>query len=88
VVRLQFADRAGYTGALTWVDALTADPHLLTVDVATDGSAAEVHALLGWLTDAGTPARKVSVHRPSLDAVFLSLTSPRGAAREPKEVSR
>ncbi len=89
VVRLQFADRAGYMGALTWVvDALTADPQLLTVDVATDGSAAEVHALLGRLTDAGTPARKVSVHRPSLDAVFLSLTSPRGAAREPKEVSR
>ncbi len=88
VVRLQFADRGSYARAVGSLDALTADEQLLAVEVATDGSAAEVHALLGWLAAAGTPARKISVHRPSLDAVFLSLTSPDGARREPEEVSR
>jgi ABC-2 type transport system ATP-binding protein len=88
IVRLQFADRDSYARAVGSLDALTADDQLLAVEVATEGSAAEVHALLGWLAAAGAPARKISVHRPSLDAVFLSLTSPDGARRDPKEVSR
>jgi ABC-2 type transport system ATP-binding protein len=44
------------------------------VEVPTNGSAEEVRAMLCRLDAAGTPATKVSVHRPSLDDVFLTLT--------------
>jgi ABC-2 type transport system ATP-binding protein len=88
VVRLRFADRGSYAHAVARVDALTTDEQLLAVEVATDGSAAEIHALLDQLAAAGAPAMKVSIYRPSLDAVFLSLTSPDRTRSEPKEVSR
>ncbi len=88
VIRLQFTDRSSYVRAISALDPVAADEQLLVVEVATDGSAAEIHALLGRLAAAGTDARKVSIHRPSLDAVFLSLTSPGAASREQQEVSR
>jgi ABC-2 type transport system ATP-binding protein len=74
VVRLQFADFAGYRRALASVTAIRADERLRTIEVGTDGSAASVHELLGQLGAAGAPASRVSVDRPSLDDVFLSLT--------------
>jgi ABC-2 type transport system ATP-binding protein len=74
VVRLQFADSAGYRRALGSVTAIRVDERLRTVEVGTDGSAASVHELLGLLRTAGAPAARVSVDRPSLDDVFLSLT--------------
>ena len=75
VVRLQFADSAGYLRARQSVTAIGADERLRTLEVATDGSAAAVHDLLGLLRAAGAPAARVSVERPSLDDVFLSLTA-------------
>jgi ABC-2 type transport system ATP-binding protein len=81
VVRLQFADPASYRCALTSVPAIRADERLRTVDVGTDGSAAAVHDLLGLLRAAGAPAARVSVDRPSLDDVFLSLTESRAESR-------
>ena len=77
VVRLQFADEAGYRRALGSVTAIRADQRLRTVEVGTDGSAASVHDLLGLLRTAGAPAARISVDRPSLDDVFLSLTASR-----------
>jgi ABC-2 type transport system ATP-binding protein len=77
VVRLQFADSAGYLRARRSVTAIGADERLRTLEVATDGSAAAVHDLLGELRAAGAPAARVSVERPSLDDVFLSLTAPK-----------
>jgi len=74
VVRLQFADSSGYRRALGSVTAIHADERLRTVEVGTDGSAASVHDLLGLLAAAGAPAARVSVDRPRLDDVFLSLT--------------
>ena len=74
VVRLQFADPGDYKRALREVDAIGADERLRTVKVGTDGSAASVYRLLGQLQAAGAPAARVSVDRPSLDDVFLSLT--------------
>jgi ABC-2 type transport system ATP-binding protein len=74
VVRPQFADSAGYRRALGSVTAIRVDERLRTVEVGTDGSAASVHELLGLLRTAGAPASRVSVDRPSLDDVFLSLT--------------
>jgi ABC-2 type transport system ATP-binding protein len=77
VVRLQFADSAGYRRALGAVPAVSADERLRTLEVGTDGSAGSVHELLGRLRTAGAPAARISVHRPSLDDVFLSLTASR-----------
>jgi ABC-2 type transport system ATP-binding protein len=77
VVRLQFADPSAYRRALGSVTAIRADERLRTVEVGTDGSAASVHELLGLLQTAGAPASRVSVDRPSLDDVFLSLTATR-----------
>jgi ABC-2 type transport system ATP-binding protein len=77
VVRLQFADSAGYRRALASVTAIRADERLRTVEVGTDGSAASVHALLSLLRTAGAPASRISMDRPSLDDVFMSLTASR-----------
>jgi ABC-2 type transport system ATP-binding protein len=78
IVRLRFGDVTGYRAALAHLGpdrADRSDDRLWSVDVATGGSAAEVHALLGRLATAGAPATAVSTHRPSLDDVFLSLTA-------------
>jgi len=83
VVRLQFADPDGYRRALASVPVIRSDERLRTVDVGTDGSAAAVHDLLGLLRTAGAPAARVSVDRPSLDDVFLSLTESRIQSRTP-----
>jgi ABC-2 type transport system ATP-binding protein len=88
VVRLQFADAASYGGALAGLDALRADSRLRVIEVASDGSAAGVRDLLGRLDAAGTPALKVATERPSLDDVFLSLTSGSAAPTESLELTR
>jgi len=80
VVRLQFADQADYKRALREVEPLRADERLRTVEVGTDGSADSVYRLLGLLRSAGAPAARVSVDRPSLDDVFMSLTETKEIA--------
>ena len=56
-------------------------PGLRTIEVATDGSAAEVLAACSRRSsDAGAPARRCRRLRPSLDDVFLSLTDRRPVA--------
>ena len=75
MVRLQFADPGVYRGALGRLHPARADESLRTIDVATGGTADEVLRILGQLEDVGTPAAKVSTYRPTLDDVFLALTS-------------
>jgi ABC-2 type transport system ATP-binding protein len=74
VARLQFADAAAYDLALGLFEPIGADCRLRTIEVATDGSATQLHCMLGRLVAAGAPAAKVSLHRPSLDDVFRSVT--------------
>ena len=88
-VRLEFADLASYKSALRRLDPARTDELLRTVDVATGGTADEVLRMLGRLGDAGTPAAKVSTYRPSLDDVFLALTSEdHPADPRSKEIAR
>ena len=47
----------------------------LTIGVATDGSAAQVRQLLERMDKLGAEVDKVAIRRPSLDDVFLALTS-------------
>jgi ABC-2 type transport system ATP-binding protein len=81
VVRLQFADSAGYRRALGALSSVRADERLRTIEVGTDGSAASVYDLLGLLQNAGAPATRVSVDRPGLDEVFRTLTESLPASR-------
>ena len=63
------------------------DESLRTIEVVTDGTAAHIHATLSRLDGAGASARRVSVHRPSLDDVFLSLTGDQPSNLEAKAVA-
>jgi ABC-2 type transport system ATP-binding protein len=74
VVRLQFDTVVAYRRATKCLDPVRTDERLRIVEVGTDGTAADVYATLGRLAAQGTPALKVSIHRPTLDDVFLSLT--------------
>lgn len=47
----------------------------LELGLATDGTAAELHQILGEFVAAGIEVDRVSAHRPTLDDVFLSMTS-------------
>jgi ABC-2 type transport system ATP-binding protein len=87
VVQLQFTDPAAYDVALGLLDPMAADLRLRTIELATDGSAAQLYSALGRLEAAGAPALKVSIHRPSLDDVFFSLTGATQQHGSP-EVSR
>jgi ABC-2 type transport system ATP-binding protein len=88
VIRLRFADDASYRCAAAALITTHTDSRLRTVEVATDGTAAEVLSLLGSLDAAGAPALQVSVLRPSLDDVFLTLTSMDLPATDAKEMAR
>jgi len=87
VVRLQFASAVSYERALGWLRAVRTDRRLHIIETETNGSAAEIHEVLGRLEAAGSPAVKMSIRRPSLDDVFLSLTGD-DPARRPKEMAR
>ena len=88
VVRLRFADADGYRRAVALLDPARADDRRHTADIATDGTAASLTRLLGGLEQAGAPAAKVAILRPSLDDVFLSLTGAGLPRRESEELAR
>jgi ABC-2 type transport system ATP-binding protein len=75
-----FADVAGLLGGRI----LQRDPGRLTIGVATDGSAAQVRALLDELDPTGAAVTRFAVHTATLDDVFLALTG-RGAGRPETE---
>jgi ABC-2 type transport system ATP-binding protein len=66
--------------------AVACDPAALTVGVPTDGTAAQVRALLDELDPLGAAVRRFSVHTATLDDVFLALTG-RAATRPAKETA-
>jgi ABC-2 type transport system ATP-binding protein len=73
ILRLQFGDCHTLARAAELVNAERRDERLRVLEVATDGTADAVYSMLAHLEEAGAKATKVSVHRPSLDDVFLSL---------------
>ncbi|WP_262847683.1 ATP-binding cassette domain-containing protein [Mumia quercus] len=80
VVRLTYGDATAYEAALVAVGAgvpeATGDPVLLTLDVPSDGSPESLRHLLDVLGAVDALPRRVGMHSPSLDDVFLSLTAP------------
>jgi ABC-2 type transport system ATP-binding protein len=55
-------------------DRVLATPGADVLDVATDGSAAQIRRLLNELHDAGVGVDRLTLDRPTLDEVFLALT--------------
>jgi ABC-2 type transport system ATP-binding protein len=66
--------------------AVLSDPSRLTIGIATDGSAAQVRALLDELDPTRGAVRTFAVHSATLDDVFLALTG-RGAGQPEKETA-
>jgi ABC-2 type transport system ATP-binding protein len=66
--------------------AVLSDASRLTIGVATDGSAAQVRALLDEVDPTRGAVRTFAVHSATLDDVFLALTG-RGAGRPEKETA-
>jgi ABC-2 type transport system ATP-binding protein len=88
MVRLHFADPITHQRALDCLDVVSQDGQLLDIDVATDGSASEVRSMLDRLETAGALAARISLHRPSLDDVFLSLTETTPHCSDSREMTR
>jgi ABC-2 type transport system ATP-binding protein len=86
-LRLEFESAVSFGRVEGALHCLRTDRQHRTVDIATDGTASHVHDTLALLAAAGTLAAKVSMHRPSLDDVFLSLTSTRPTPTPTKEVA-
>ena len=63
--------------------AIGSDPSRLIIDVATDGSAAHVRALLDEVDPARDAVERFSLHSATLDDVFLELTTPTHPEPEP-----
>jgi ABC-2 type transport system ATP-binding protein len=72
-VRLRFADASGLNAAAAAFTTATRDDASLTLHVPTNGSVAELRALLDRLDAVGDVA-ELTVHTPDLDDVFLTLT--------------
>lgn len=86
VIRLEFANVAHFERAAATLGGVRADGCRCTLEVATDGTAGHVYETLARLVRSGTPATTMSIHRPSLDDVFLSLTGAHHAETESREV--
>ena len=95
---LTLADRAAFDDVARTLGqrAVTSEPGSLTIGAATDGTAAQVRALLDEVDPGRRAVRRFAVHRATLDDVFLTLTghtagpaSPVDPAGVPgKEISR
>ena len=74
-VVLTFADTPSFEKALSDVDYVNVDAERRMVSISTDGSAAQVRHLLDRMDTLGAAVDKVAVQQPTLDDVFLALTS-------------
>jgi ABC-2 type transport system ATP-binding protein len=87
VIRLEFADISSCARADAALIAARCDPEAHAVEVASDGTAAQVLAVLSRLAKNGIDAQRVSIHRPNLNDVFLSLTGSDLSRSEEDEVA-
>jgi ABC-2 type transport system ATP-binding protein len=87
-LELTLADRACYDELIRRVGerAIQTDPARLAITLPTDGTAAQVRALLDELDPDRRAIEKFAVHGATLDDVFLALTGhPAGPADNPAD---
>ncbi|NGO80549.1 ATP-binding cassette domain-containing protein [Streptomyces sp. YC504] len=73
-VRLQFSDAAQLAAAAGVFGVATSDEESLTLQIPSDGSTANLRAILDVLDTTQVHAESLTVHTPDLDDVFLTLT--------------
>jgi len=78
-IELAFAGHAELEAAATVLAPAGRDDDALTLQVAGDGRAGTLRALLRQLEDASVEVEALTVHTPDLDDVFLALTGQKGA---------
>jgi ABC-2 type transport system ATP-binding protein len=83
-VRLHFADATALGAAARALGSAFRHDDPLTLEVASDGGAVAVRALLNRLGDAAAGVDEVSVHTPDLDDVFFALTGRPTAETTPE----
>ncbi|MFG2873568.1 ATP-binding cassette domain-containing protein [Streptomyces sp. NPDC048337] len=74
-VRLQFADEAHLDTAASIFGVATRDDESLALRIPSDGSLANLRAVLDVLDTTGVQAESLTVHTPDLDDVFPTLTA-------------
>jgi ABC-2 type transport system ATP-binding protein len=79
-IRLQFPHAEAMWAAASSLAETSPDEQTLTVQVPSDGSLDALRSLLDRLDRLGLPVAGLSVHRPDLDDVFLTLTGHPTAA--------
>jgi ABC-2 type transport system ATP-binding protein len=72
---LRFTDPDAYRPAARALRGAARNDEALTLQIASDGSQRELHAILDWLDTAGIEADQLTVHTPDLDDVFFALTN-------------
>jgi ABC-2 type transport system ATP-binding protein len=82
-IRLRFADADGLGRAARALGQAASGDEALTLQVPSDGSVASLRAVLAELDAGSVPVAGLSVETPDLDDVFLALTGPRDATKEP-----
>ncbi|MBF6332812.1 ATP-binding cassette domain-containing protein [Nocardia transvalensis] len=73
-ISLQFPDGDALERGARTLGATSSNGEELTLQIASDGSAAAVKQVLDELSDHAVPVDRVSVHTPDLDDVFFALT--------------
>jgi ABC-2 type transport system ATP-binding protein len=88
-LELTFKDAADFTAAAERLGerVLQRDGERRVVSAATDGTVREVRETLEMLAAAGIEPAALSVHKPTLDDVFLQFTGHAAAPQEPEEAA-
>lgn len=75
-IELSISEKSDFQKALSSIhgEDLHSDPKHRTISVATKGGMDDLKKVLNTLSDAGIEVEGLSLHRPTLDDVFLSLT--------------
>ncbi|MFD3519330.1 ATP-binding cassette domain-containing protein [Streptomyces sp. NPDC058653] len=82
-VSLRFADEAHLAAAVPLFGIATRDDDELSLQIPSDGSLANLRAILDVLDTTGVQAESLTVHTPDLDDVFLTLTGRQDAGTVP-----
>jgi ABC-2 type transport system ATP-binding protein len=82
-VRVRFADQAHLATAAGIFGVATRDDESLTLQIPSDGSLADLRAVLDVLDTTEVRAESLTVHTPDLDDVFLTLTGRQNATTVP-----
>jgi ABC-2 type transport system ATP-binding protein len=78
-IELSFASRAEFDAAVLVLQPAGRDDDALTLQLAGDGRASTLRALLRQMDDASVEVEALTVHTPDLDDVFFALTGKKGA---------